>query len=60
VSSQGSTGSVNLDAIIASESDLNEEKPLELVEGDEVDWTTKEERPVVEVSLLFSSQCDTK
>ncbi|KAF9297283.1 hypothetical protein BGZ74_009939 [Mortierella antarctica] len=48
VSSQGSTGSVNLDAIIASESDLNEEKPLELVEGDEVDWTSKEERPVVE------------
>ncbi|KAF9387875.1 hypothetical protein CPC16_006812 [Podila verticillata] len=49
VSSQGSTGSVNLDAIIASESDLNEEKPLELVEGDEVDWTTKEERPPVEI-----------
>ncbi|KAF9324313.1 hypothetical protein BG006_000674 [Podila minutissima] len=56
VSSQGSTGSVNLDAIIASESDLNEEKPLELVEGDEVelvegdevDWTSKEERPAVE------------
>ncbi|KAG0335088.1 hypothetical protein BG000_007816 [Podila horticola] len=49
VSSQGSTGSVNLDAIIASESDLNEEKPLELVEGDEVDWTSKEERPAVDV-----------
>ncbi|KAG0083264.1 hypothetical protein BGZ93_001955 [Podila epicladia] len=48
VSSQGSTGSVNLDAIIASESDLNEEKPLELVEGDEVDWTNREERPAVE------------
>ncbi|KAF9434862.1 hypothetical protein BGZ76_007278 [Entomortierella beljakovae] len=39
VSSQGSNGSVNLDALIADGSDLNEERPIELEEGDEVDWS---------------------
>ncbi|KAF9405004.1 hypothetical protein BGZ94_003815 [Podila epigama] len=45
VSSQGSTGSVNLDAIIASETDLNEEQLLEFVEEDDsVEWANKDLR----------------
>ncbi|KAI1313062.1 hypothetical protein EDD11_002699 [Mortierella claussenii] len=39
VSSQASNDSVNLDALIAEGSDINEECPLELEEGDDVEWS---------------------
>ncbi|KAF9116391.1 hypothetical protein BGX27_003074 [Mortierella sp. AM989] len=39
VSSQGSNDSVNLDALIAEGSDINEECPLELEEADDVEWS---------------------
>ncbi|KAF9924436.1 hypothetical protein FBU30_005590 [Linnemannia zychae] len=45
VSSHGSNDSVNLDALIAEGSDINEECPLELEEGDDgmvVDWTKEQ------------------
>ncbi|KAF9947175.1 hypothetical protein BGZ70_002837 [Mortierella alpina] len=39
VSSQSSNDSVNLDALIAEGSDINEECPLELEEADDVEWS---------------------
>ncbi|KAF9544289.1 hypothetical protein EC957_012252 [Mortierella hygrophila] len=45
VSSQGSNDSVNLDALIAGGSDINEECPLDLEEGDDlmtVDWSKQQ------------------
>ncbi|KAF9280200.1 hypothetical protein BGZ68_007444 [Mortierella alpina] len=39
VSSQNSNDSVNLDALIAEGSDINEECPLELEEADDVEWS---------------------
>ncbi|KAG9320199.1 hypothetical protein KVV02_005699 [Mortierella alpina] len=39
VSSQSSNDSVNLDALIAEGSDINEECPLELEEVDDVEWS---------------------
>ncbi|KAF9896777.1 hypothetical protein BX616_006776, partial [Lobosporangium transversale] len=42
VSSHTSNDSVNLDALIAEGSDINEECPLELEEGDEVEWSREQ------------------
>ncbi|KAF9954221.1 hypothetical protein BGZ72_004756 [Mortierella alpina] len=39
LSSQSSNDSVNLDALIAEGSDINEECPLELEEADDVEWS---------------------
>ncbi|KAF9122080.1 hypothetical protein BGW39_010049 [Mortierella sp. 14UC] len=52
VSSHGSNDSVNLDALIAGGSDINEECPLDLEEGDDMvaDWS-KEELQLVEQEL---------
>ncbi|KAF9996634.1 hypothetical protein BGZ80_002559 [Entomortierella chlamydospora] len=44
VSSQGSNDSVNLDALIAEGSDINEERPLELEDGDDVEWSKDQQR----------------
>ncbi|KAF8986482.1 hypothetical protein BGZ46_000013 [Entomortierella lignicola] len=44
VSSQGSNDSVNLDALIAEGSDINEECPLELEDGDDVEWSKDQQR----------------
>ncbi|KAH7036620.1 hypothetical protein BKA57DRAFT_176874 [Linnemannia elongata] len=52
ISSQGSNDSVNLDALIAGGSDINEECPLDLEEGDDlmtVDWS-KQQQPLFDVS----------
>ncbi|KAF9901734.1 hypothetical protein EC991_005743 [Linnemannia zychae] len=48
VSSHGSNDSVNLDALIAGGSDINEECPLDLEEGDDMvaDWSKEEPRLV--------------
>ncbi|KAF9106908.1 hypothetical protein BGX29_008016 [Mortierella sp. GBA35] len=45
VSSQGSNDSVNLDALIAGGSDINEECPLDLEDADDVvvDWSKEEQ-----------------
>ncbi|KAG0272761.1 hypothetical protein BGZ95_011456 [Linnemannia exigua] len=45
VSSHGSNDSVNLDALIAGGSDINEECPLELEDGDDmvVDWSKEDQ-----------------
>ncbi|KAF9550444.1 hypothetical protein BGW38_009550, partial [Lunasporangiospora selenospora] len=42
VSSNGSNDSVNLDALIASGSDINEECLLDLEEADDVEWSSRE------------------
>ncbi|KAF9169845.1 hypothetical protein BGX20_009755 [Mortierella sp. AD010] len=44
VCSQGSNDSVNLDALIAEGSDINEERPLELEDGDDVEWSKDQQR----------------
>ncbi|KAF9361254.1 hypothetical protein BGX26_004773 [Mortierella sp. AD094] len=44
VSSQGSNDSVNLDALIAEGSDINEECPLELEDGDDVEWSKDQQQ----------------
>ncbi|KAG0321154.1 hypothetical protein BGZ99_004097 [Dissophora globulifera] len=44
VSSHGSNDSVNLDALIASGSDINEECPLDLEEGDDVEWAKEQQQ----------------
>ncbi|KAF9564995.1 hypothetical protein EC968_004294 [Mortierella alpina] len=47
VSSQGSNDSVNLDALIAEGSDINEECPLELEEADDVEWSRVQQQQLL-------------
>ncbi|KAG0052560.1 hypothetical protein BGZ83_002438 [Gryganskiella cystojenkinii] len=44
VSSQESSGSVNLEALIAEGSDINEECPLDLEEGDDLEWSREQQQ----------------
>ena len=44
MSSQESNGSVNLEALIAEGSDINEECPLDLEEGDDLEWSKEQQQ----------------
>ena len=53
LSSQSSNDSVNLDALIAEGSDINEECPLQLEEADDVEWSRVQQQQQQQQQALF-------